>query len=121
MIPTPHTPSPLHRTHRKTVLIAEAVYGHVHRVSPRPARSPIRGSASRDVGGQEVYKRYRRLDIRAKMRAVVGLRAEEVDAMNASERHVTCHRYGRQRSSRTGGATYPISATANCTSATVRR
>ena len=59
---------------------------------------------------QEVQSGYCQFAIRAKVRAVVGLRTEGVDAMNAWDRHVSCRHYARLRPSRNAGATEPLSA-----------
>ena len=64
----------------------------------------------RSVRGQAMRSGYRRSVIRAKLGAVADLRAEGVDAMNAWDREVSCHRYARLRPSRIAVAADPLSA-----------
>ena len=77
---------------------------------PHPVAEAVEGRSvpAHAVAVHEVQSRCRRIASRAKMRAVAALRAEEVGAMNAVDDHVSCHRYARLRSHRTGGATDPL-------------
>ncbi len=77
---------------------------------PHPVAEAVEGRSvpAHAVAVHEVQSRCRRIASRAKMRAVAALRAEEVGAMNAIDDHVSCHRYARLRSHRTGGATDPL-------------
>ena len=65
----------------------------------------------RDVRRQEMWSGYWKRAIRAKMRALVSLRDQGVNAMHDCSQHDSCTHYARLRSSHTEGASDTLSAT----------